>query len=165
MNPNPLDVERQLAALVPLALDIDRDALLYSAGYAAARRSRLSALWPVATAVMTAATVLLALRGTAAPTAKPQAAATIAKTAPTEPTSPLRAEPAPNFTAWWDFGPRPRALNQLVAERDLQLRWEQSSQLCCGAGLPVDALDFEDFTPAKAVTNRELLEEMLRPTM
>ncbi len=85
-------------------------------------------------------------------------------TAP-EPASLLRVEPTPNFTAWWDFGPRPRALTQLIAERELQLRLDRSSQLCCGAGLPVDTLDFEDFTPAKAVTNRELLEEMLRPTM
>jgi hypothetical protein len=158
MNATPNDVERRLAALAPLALDLDRDALLYAAGFAAARRSRLSAVWPVTTAVMTAATVLLALRGPESPTAKPQAAAKIATTSP-------HIESAPNYTAWWDFGPRPRALTKLVAERDLQLRSQESSQLCCGARLPMDALDFEDFSPAKAVTNRELLEEMLRPTM
>ncbi len=63
MTRNPLDIERQLAALEPQSLTLDRDALLYAAGFAAARRSRLSAVWPVTTAVMTAATVLLALRG------------------------------------------------------------------------------------------------------
>jgi hypothetical protein len=158
MNSNPHDVERQLAALAPQALTLDRDALLYAAGYAAARRSRLSAVWPAATAVMTAATVLLALRGLDAPIAKPQAAAKVVASTP-------HVEAAPGYTAWWDFGPRPRVLTQLVAERELQLRLNQDSQLCCGARLPADALDIEDFTPAKAVTNRELLEEMLRPTM
>lgn len=158
MNSNPLDIERQLTALAPLELNLDRDALLYAAGYAAARRSRLSVLWPAATAVMTAATVLLAFREPEAANAKPQAAATVVASTP-------RVETAPSYTAWWDFGPRPRALSQLVAERELQLRLDRSSQLCCGAELPADRLDFEDFTPTKAVTNRELLEEMLRPTM
>jgi len=73
LNPELEAIERQLARLTPAAPRVDRDRLMYEAGIAAAAQPRglgyiaepsgLGArrwLWPAATALMTAASLLLA---------------------------------------------------------------------------------------------------------
>ena len=76
INPNQLDaprndIEQALAQLVPRAPTVDRDQLMYQAGWAAATASQADSLavasrqvtwlWPASTGVMVAATLALAL--------------------------------------------------------------------------------------------------------
>ncbi len=116
-------IERQLARLAPAAPRINRDCLMFEAGKAAARPKWLGhiaepswlgrRLWPAATAVMTAASLLLAtmlVRQNCSPsvaqvpTAKPQAAATPVVDRPHEVATNHSASSAPRsewtMTGW-----------------------------------------------------------------
>ncbi len=157
------EVETLLQQFSPVESEINRDASLYAAGWAAALAhapTRSHWLWPTTSAVLAASLLLLITLPTVPP-------ASLLQRAGTEPQAPTKQAHTlttthPNLTQippLQIFTPPPRAYSPtapMLTMRNRALRMEFND--------PVSFTELdEDFTP-KVMTARELMQELLGET-
>lgn len=156
-----IDIEARLSALAPAPSRVDRDALLYRAGFAAAKAQAAKRRWipPVTTAaaVLVAVVVTHALSTTSAtviPDAGDKVAYRSAKTAD-EQASPAQRAPRPQYRFNLKTAPLLAA-----RERALQMDFEELPELASGVSVPSGpAATFrrlqEEYMPRRSGTDAE----------
>jgi len=159
LTPEQANVESLLRQLAPVESAVERDALMYQAGWTAASvQPRLTAhwLWPAATATLAAALVLQITL----PKNSPPAASPLQRTgtAPADISPPIAKQPAPKLSpkyartslvAQRRYSPQAHLL--VLRDRALQLDFDVYPSTECVGELPV----------VKQITNRQLLQEYL----